>query len=123
MNRRILLAALAVLAAGTAALPTATPTAQQAMPQHGGGTMGMHGSAMQGAMESMQQGMAMPSSGDPDVDFARMMIPHHQGAIDMARSELANGKDPELRKLAEEIIQAQEKEIAFLKRWLQQKGG
>jgi uncharacterized protein (DUF305 family) len=46
------------------------------------------------------------------------MIPHHQGAIEMAKAELGNGKDPQLRQLAEEIIAAQEKEILFLKEWL-----
>ena len=51
----------------------------------------------------------MPMSGDPDVDFAHMMIPHHQGAIDMAQVELARGKDPQLREMAEDIIKAQEK--------------
>ena len=70
------------------------------------------------AVMSMHQGMNMPSSGDPDVDFARMMIPHHQGAIDVARSQLANGKDPQLRQMAQEIIAAQEREIATLQRWL-----
>jgi uncharacterized protein (DUF305 family) len=46
------------------------------------------------------------------------MIPHHQGAIDMARVELANGKDPALRTMAQDIIKAQEGEIATLKGWL-----
>jgi uncharacterized protein (DUF305 family) len=82
--------------------------------------MGMHGPAMGQAMQRMQQGMGEAMSGDPDVDFARMMIPHHQGAIDMARSQLEHGKDPKLRQMAQEIIGAQEREIATLKEWLAQ---
>jgi uncharacterized protein (DUF305 family) len=74
--------------------------------------------AYEEAMERMQRGMAVTTSGDPDVDFARMMIPHHQGAIDMARVELAQGKDPALRAMAQDIIKAQEGEIATLKDWL-----
>jgi uncharacterized protein (DUF305 family) len=122
MNGRILLAAIAILGASAVALPVGMPVAQQTMQQHGG-TGGMHDPSMQDAMERMRQGMEVPPSGDPDVDFARMMIPHHQGAIDMARSELEHGTDPELRRLAEEIIAAQEKEIEFLRSWLQKKGG
>ncbi len=91
---------------------------QQGQTQQGGGMMGMHGPAMQAAMERMQQGMGAPMSGDPDVDFARMMIPHHQSAIDMARSELEHGKDEELRRMAQKIIDDQEREIAELKDWI-----
>jgi uncharacterized protein (DUF305 family) len=109
----LLLAALAGFPAGAQQAQQQQPT----MPQSGG-TTGMHGPAMQSAMERMQQGMGAPMSGDPDVDFARMMIPHHQGAIDMARSELEHGKDEELRRMAQKIIDDQEREIAELKDWI-----
>ena len=65
----------------------------------------------------MMEGMEMPMTGDADQDFVSMMIVHHQGAIDMAKVQLEYGKDPQLRSLAEEIIAAQEKEIAMMKQW------
>jgi uncharacterized protein (DUF305 family) len=70
-----------------------------------------------GAMQKMHHDMAVTPTGDPDIDFVNGMIPHHQGAIDMAKIELEKGKDPEIRKLAEGIVAAQEKEIAFMKEW------
>ena len=54
---------------------------------------------------------AAPMSGAIDHDFATMMIPHHQGAIDMARAELIYGKDPVMRRLAQEILVDQQSEI------------
>ena len=66
----------------------------------------------------MHKDMTMAFTGNPDVDFASSMIPHHQGAIDMAKVVLKYGKDPELKKLAEDIIKAQDTEIAFMKGWL-----
>jgi len=72
---------------------------------------------MQG-METMNHDMAAaPMTGDADRDFVAMMIPHHQGAIDMAQVELHQGKDPVLRRLATRIVAAQEKEIAMMRRW------
>jgi len=70
------------------------------------------------ANAKMHKDMAIKFSGNADADFARGMIPHHQGAIDMAKVVLAHGKDPEIRKLAEEIIKAQESEIAWMREWL-----
>jgi uncharacterized protein (DUF305 family) len=73
---------------------------------------------MNDAMARMHRDMAMPSSGDPDLDFAAMMIPHHQGAVDMARIELQSGKDPVLRRLAQGIIVEQLQEIDVMRRQL-----
>ncbi|MFN4207649.1 MAG: DUF305 domain-containing protein [Agrobacterium albertimagni] len=74
------------------------------------------------ANAKMHQDMAVPLTGDADVDFVRGMIPHHQGAIDMAKIVLEHGKDPKIRKLAEEVIAAQEGEIAMMKEWLAKNG-
>lgn len=71
------------------------------------------------AMMKMHEKMSMGMTGDADVDFAKGMVPHHEGAIDMAKVELKYGKDPELRKLAEDIVKAQEGEIAFMNAWLE----
>jgi uncharacterized protein (DUF305 family) len=79
--------------------------------------------AYSAAAERMHRDMGIEFSGDPDVDFARAMIAHHQGAIDMARILLEHGRDPETRQLAEEIVAAQEKEIQFLRSWLERRAG
>ena len=76
---------------------------------------------MDEAMTLMNRGMEnAPMTGDPDHDFAAMMIPHHQGAVDMAKVELLYGKDPALRRLAQEIIVTQEQEIAVMRMRLKQ---
>ena len=74
---------------------------------------------MMQAMERMDAGMmAAKPTGNPDRDFAAMMIPHHQGAIDMAKVELIYGQDPVLRRLAQGIIVAQQQEIELMQRYL-----
>ena len=75
------------------------------------------------AMTRMMDDMSIKPSGDIDRDFVAMMTPHHQGAIDMAKVELQYGKDPELLKLAGDIVAAQEQEIAQMKAWLAKNGG
>jgi uncharacterized protein (DUF305 family) len=74
--------------------------------------------AYRAAMAKMHKDMDIPYSGNADRDFVTGMIPHHQGAIDMAKIELQYGKDPELRRLAQEVVAAQQKEIAFMRQWL-----
>jgi hypothetical protein len=67
------------------------------------------------AMDTMMAGMEVKPSGDVDQDFAAMMIPHHQGAIDMAQAELRHGANEQLRRIAQEIIVDQQQEIAAMR--------
>ena len=98
--------------------------------RHGGGAE--HGAATQpkgdtspsslafnGINSKMHESMNITFTGNADVDFVKGMIPHHQGAIDMAKTVMAFGKNPEIRKLAEDIVRAQESEIAMMKGWLE----
>jgi uncharacterized protein (DUF305 family) len=78
--------------------------------------------AFHGINAKMHEGMNIAFTGNADVDFLTGMIPHHQGAVDMARTVLAFGKDPEVRKLAEQIIKTQEEEIAFMRDRLNKAG-
>ena len=70
----------------------------------------------------MMRAMDLPYSGDPDVDFRTHMIPHHAGAIDMARVALRHAKDPWTRQLAESVIYEQQREIAEMQGWLSRRG-
>ncbi len=74
---------------------------------------------MDDAMAVMDYGMrAAPMNGEPNHDFVTMMIPHHQGAVDMAKALLLQTQDPELRNLAQGIITEQQNEIRLMQSWL-----
>ena len=103
MTLKTLLAAAVMIAAPYAAFANHATSAEEAFKE---------------ANNTMMHDMMKPMTGDPDKDFAMMMLPHHQGATDMAKVELKYGKDPTLRALAEEIIEAQEKEIKDIKEWI-----
>jgi len=90
-------------------------TAVQGQTGHGGG----FSADMHTAMTKMSRDMeTAPMTGDPDKDFLAMMIPHHEGAIEMARLVLLHGRDPLVRRLAEEIIAAQQAEIVTMRQRL-----
>ncbi len=126
------------LAAGSLALGTALAFAQSHHHGHGAhqqpaavdhsahgsskpkGDTGPSSLAYQAINAKMHEGMDITFTGNADIDFVRGMIPHHQGAVDMAKTVIAFGKDPQIRKLAEEIIKAQETEIAMMQSWLKQ---
>ena len=115
MNRKTL-----TLAAALIALP-AYAYAQMDHSNHGAPKSAAASPATKGfadANAKMHKDMDIKFSGNADVDFVRGMIPHHQGAIDMAKVVLEHGKDPEVKKLANEIIKAQETEIAWMNDWL-----
>ena len=80
-------------------------------------------SALNSSMEKMQAAMAsVKPSGNSDIDFVALMLPHHQAAIDMAKAELLYGKDPQMRRLAQEIITDQQSEIELMQLWRKQHG-
>jgi uncharacterized protein (DUF305 family) len=113
MIRTLLMTGLWMLAA--------VPAMAQTMPGMQSGTPAANEApstkAYRDAMAKMDQAMNIPYTGNPDRDFVAGMIPHHQGAIDMAQVELQYGTDPTLKKLAQQIIAAQRKEIAFMQQW------
>jgi uncharacterized protein (DUF305 family) len=74
--------------------------------------------AFKEAHMKMMKGMHVPFTGNANVDFTRGMIPHHQGAIDMAKVVLAHGSDREIKALAQKIIDDQTREIAQMEAWL-----
>jgi uncharacterized protein (DUF305 family) len=74
------------------------------------------------SMDKMHAEMAaVEPAGDSDSDFVRLMLPHHQAALDMVKTQLMYGKDPQLRRLAQEIITDQQSEIELMQLWLKQR--
>jgi uncharacterized protein (DUF305 family) len=102
------------------AITTAAP--QEVSSSHGDMAMGgADWSALMSSMERMDGAMSsVKETGDSDIDFARLMLPHHQAAIDMAKTQLLYGKDPKMRRLAQEIITDQQSEIELMQLWLKQ---
>ncbi len=78
--------------------------------------------ALQDANTRMHGAMAVEPTGDVDIDFVRGMIAHHEGAVEMAEIVIKYGADPDIRALAEDIVAAQQAEIATMKAWLEKKG-
>ncbi|OBQ77266.1 DUF305 domain-containing protein [Mesorhizobium sp. WSM3873] len=115
---------LLLMAAGMliAVFVESVPAQSDEMKHHMSGmAMGADSPATAGykaAMDRMHKDMMLNYTGNADVDFVRGMIPHHQGAIDMAKVVIANGKDPEIRNLAENVVKAQEAEIKKMQDWL-----
>ncbi len=128
MRRTAVIAAALVATATMAAAQTAQPAGQGSMQGHTMTSTPPSGvkvpppapstTEFKDAALSMHREMAVRYTGNADKDFAATMAAHHKGAIDMANVELKYGTDPDLRKLATDIIAAQEKEIAFMKAWL-----
>lgn len=112
---RLASALLAGLLAASPALAQPMPGMQQTAPPASGEAPST--SAYKQAMQTMNADMNVEYTGNPDRDFVAVMIPHHQGAMDMARVELHYGNDPELRRLARQIVASQQKEIALMRRW------
>ena len=100
MHRSAILLSIAILVGAAAPVPTIN---------------GEFAQAMDAAMDRMMLRMHVPSTGNVDRDFVNMMIPHHQGAIDMAVAELRHGSNPQLKRIAQEIIVEQQQEIAAMR--------
>ena len=114
----LLMAAGMLLAVFLESVPASSEEMKHDMSKMAMGAQSPATAGYEAAMKKMHKDMAIKYTGNADVDFVRGMIPHHQGAIDMAKVVIANGKDPEIRKLAEGVVTAQEAEIKEMRDWL-----
>ncbi|MDX8477128.1 DUF305 domain-containing protein [Mesorhizobium sp. VK24D] len=114
----LLMAAGMLLAVFLESVPAQTEEMKHDMPGMAMGAQSPATAGYKAAMDKMHGDVMIDYTGNADVDFVRGMIPHHQGAIDMAKVVIANGKDPEIRKLAEGVVKAQEAEIKEMQDWL-----
>ncbi len=107
-----------------ASMPNPSSRAEaQSAPAGSQGTTGDSTAGFKAADERMMKAMQGAAyTGNADEDFVAHMIPHHQGAVDMAEVEAKYGKDPQLKRLAAHIIASQRKEIEFMKGWQKKHG-
>ena len=119
MKRSWRLAIISILFCGVA-IP-----AQQAMHKHASDKSASNPEWVEllESMEKMHAAMtSVEPAGNSDADFVKLMLPHHQAAIEMAKTQLLYGKDPQMRRLAQEIITDQQSEIELMNLWLKHNG-
>ena len=118
LHRSVILLMTSVLILGGSAICVSLCAETHTHPDAVGGP---DWSELNASMDKMHMAMGViERSGNADVDFVRLMLPHHQGAIDMAKVQLLYGKDPQMRRLAQEIVTDQQLEIELMQRWLKE---